>query len=177
MQIGLGQLVMRDKWDVTDKSVFEDWTDQYLSDRHWWLNESHLSQGVTLKMVLPDHIFWSEASDMSFGANLVDQFASGRWSLEESNFISFWELRIVSLGLQHSEDYLAGSSVARFCTILPQSLIRGRWEYSFQTSQSGGPEDFAFGRGEGYHSHPLVYSRNLQCLGRLLQQGEPGVGV
>ena len=60
----------------------------------------------------PDLLFRSDASDLGWGANFIDQFVSGLWSEEEKAMsINLRELRAIRLGLLHFQESLKGKSV------------------------------------------------------------------
>ena len=87
-----------------------------LRDLQWWLHLPRLSLGVSLCQVFPDLHFWSDASDVGWGALLDHQFASGLWDAQqEALSINARELLDVRLGLYQSRSSLQGRKVAVFC--------------------------------------------------------------
>ena len=63
----------------------------------------------------PNLLFWSDASDLGWGANLTDQFVSGVWlDKEKAMSINLRELRAIRLGLLHFLDSLKSKSVGVF---------------------------------------------------------------
>ena len=79
------------------------------------LRGSSLSRG-SLRQVSPDLDFWSDASDVGWGAHLGDQVASGLWARSEALLpINARELLAVHQGLLHFQSFLSGATVAVFC--------------------------------------------------------------
>ena len=64
------QLCLHQAWDRVDQSVRIPWTPVCLRDLQWWLDLPRLSLGVSLAQVSPDLDFWSDASDVGWGAHL-----------------------------------------------------------------------------------------------------------
>ena len=105
------QLCLHQSWDRVDQSTQIPWSQDCLRDLRWWLHLPCLSQGVS-----PDLDFWSDASDVGWGAHLGLLTASGLWSLEESQLsINARELLAVSRGLLHFQSSLVGKTVSVFC--------------------------------------------------------------
>ena len=73
------QLCLNRSWDRVDLSALVPSTAECLRDLQWWLHLPRLSQGVSLCQVSPDLDFWSDASDVGWGAHLGHQVASGLW--------------------------------------------------------------------------------------------------
>ena len=63
------QLCLNRSWDHVDLSVPVAWTVSCLQDIQWWLHLPRLSQGVSLCQVSPSLDFWSDASDVGWGAH------------------------------------------------------------------------------------------------------------
>ena len=86
-----------------------------LRDLQWWLLP-RLSLGVSLCQVSPDLHFWSDASDVGWGAHLDRQIASGLWDSHQAALsINARELLTVKLGLLQFQSFLRGRTVAVFC--------------------------------------------------------------
>ena len=58
-----------------------------LHDLRWWLHLPRLSLGVSLRQVSPDLHFWSDASDVGWGAHLDCQVASGLWDPQQRSVV------------------------------------------------------------------------------------------
>ena len=87
-----------------------------LPDLQWWLHLPRLPLGVSLCQVSPDLHFWSDASDVGWGAHLDRQIASGLWDTHQAALsINARELLAVQLGLPHFQSSLQGRTVAVFC--------------------------------------------------------------
>ena len=94
------QLVFHGHWDFEDESVAVTWTLLNELDLLWWSGVHHLLQGVSSEIPHPDLLFWSDVSDQWWRVNLLDDFISGRWSVEEHAFsINLRELCAIRLGL------------------------------------------------------------------------------
>ena len=64
------QLCLHQSWDRVDQSTRIPWSPDCLQDLQWWLLLPRLRQGVSLHQVSPDLDFWSDASDVGWGAHL-----------------------------------------------------------------------------------------------------------
>ena len=74
-----------------------------------------LGQGVSLAQLSLDLDFWSDASDVGWGAHLVTDVVSGLWSPDEAGVsINARGLLAVEKGLLHFQSSLVGSTVAVF---------------------------------------------------------------
>ena len=71
---------------------------------------------VSLLQVSPDLDFWSDASDVGWGAHLGDRVAPGLWAQSEALLpINARELLAVRHGLLHFQSFLSWATVAVFC--------------------------------------------------------------
>ena len=103
-------------WDRMDQSTRIPWSQDCLRDLKWWLHLPRLEAGVSLQQVSPDLDFWSDASDVGWGAHLGSLTASGLWDLEQSALsINARELLAVREGLLHFQSSLVGRNVSVFC--------------------------------------------------------------
>ena len=99
----------------------------------WWLHLPRLSLGVSLHQVSPVLHFWSDASDVGWGAHLDCQVASGLWDTRQAALsINARELLAVQLGLFQFRSPLRGRTVAVFCdnTTAVHSLRKGGGTWS-----------------------------------------------
>ena len=109
------QLALRRSWDRLDHAVLVSWDTDCHSDLEWWLNRSHLEEGVSLSQVSPNLDFWSDASDVSWGSHLGDSVVSDLWSPQEIDLsINVRELLAVDNGLHYFTSQLVDSTVAIF---------------------------------------------------------------
>ena len=78
------QLCLHRSWDRGDQSIRVPWSQDCLRDLRWWLHLPRLESGMSLQQISPDLDFWSDASDVGWGAHLGSLTASGLWNLEQS---------------------------------------------------------------------------------------------
>ena len=110
------QICLHQSWDRVDQSTPVPWSPDCLRDLQWWLHLPCLSQGVCLCQVSPGLDFWSDASDVDWGAHLGHLVASGLWDESEARLpINTRELLAVCRGLLHFQSSLLGKTVAVFC--------------------------------------------------------------
>ena len=109
------QLRLHQLCDREDDSVLIPWDPACRQDLEWCLVPGRLQLGISLSQVNPHLDFWSDASDVGWGAHLLDETASGRWSPEESLLsINSRELLVVEYGLLHFKHLVSNSTVAVF---------------------------------------------------------------
>ena len=110
------QLYLHRSWDRQDLEAPVYASMECLRDLQWWLHLPRLSLGVSLCQVSPDLHFWSDASDVGWGAHLDRQIASGLWDAQQAALsINARELLDVQLGLYQFRSSLQGRTVAVFC--------------------------------------------------------------
>ena len=110
------QLCLHQQWDREDLSALIPWSPLCRRDLQWWLDLPRLSLGVSLVQVSPDLDFWSDASDVGWGAHLGSLTASGLWDQEQAALsINARELLAVREGLHHFLPSLQGMAVSVFC--------------------------------------------------------------
>ena len=79
-------------------------------------SSGQLREGVSLSLPAPDVSFFSDASDVGWGALVGEHHASGLWSPHQKTLsINLRELLAVQYGLKALEHLLVGLSVALFC--------------------------------------------------------------
>ena len=109
------QLCLHRSWDRLDLEAPVSVSPECLRDLQWWLHLPRLSSGVSLCQVSPDLHFWSDASDLGWGAHLDRQVASGLWDSRQAALsINARELLAVQLGLRQFQSSLQGRTVAVF---------------------------------------------------------------
>ena len=138
-----------------------------LHDLRWWLHLPRLSLGVSLRQVSPDLYFWSDASDVGWGAHLDCQVASGLWDPQQTALsINTRELLAVQLGLFQFRSAIQGRTVAVFCDHHSGDLpSQGGW-HQVSSPQHLGSGDLAL---DGVPLHPpgsTVPSGLRQCPSR-----------
>ena len=110
------QLCLNRSWDHVYLSVPLSWTASCLQDLQWWLHLPRLSQGVSLCQVSPNLDFWSDASEVGWGAHLGHQVASGLWDFPQASMsINARELLAIQHGLHRFQLSLRGHTVAVYC--------------------------------------------------------------
>ena len=110
------QLCLNRSWDHVDLSIPVAWTARCLQNLQWWLHLPRLSQGVSLCQVSPSLDFWSDASNVGWGAHLGPHVASGLWDFQQASLsINARELLAIQHGLLHFQLSLRGHTVAVYC--------------------------------------------------------------
>ena len=110
------QLCLKDQWDFLDDQFQVSWSPLCREDLLWWSRAVQLREGVSLSIPAPDISFFSDASDVGWGALVGEHHASGLWLPHQKALsINMRELLAVQLGLQAFELLLVGMSVALFC--------------------------------------------------------------
>ena len=110
------QLCLHRSWNRQDLEAPVFASMECLRDLRWWLHLPRLYLGVSLHQVSPDLHFWSDASDVGWGAHLDYQVASGLWDAGQAALsINARELLAVQLGLFQFQSALQGRTVAVFC--------------------------------------------------------------
>ena len=116
LQMRLLQLCLKDQWDFLDDQFQVSWSPLCREDLLWWARVGQLREGVSLSLPVPDVSFFSDASDVGWGALVGEHHASGIWSPHQKTLsISLRELLAVQYGLKALEHLLVGLSVALFC--------------------------------------------------------------
>ena len=121
------QLCLHRSWDCQDLEVPVYASMECLRDLQWWLHLPRLSLGVSLCQVSPDLHFWSDASDVGWGAHLDRQIASGLWDAHQAALsINARELLAVQLGLRSSNLLYRVARWLSFATTPQRWLIFAR---------------------------------------------------
>ena len=109
------QLALSRGWDFRDEDILVPWDPPSRDDLRWWCAEGRLEEGISLALRSPDQMFWSDASNLGWGATVEDQFASGVWLEGEASLsINQRELLAVEKGLRALCTCLEGRVVAVF---------------------------------------------------------------
>ena len=110
------QLCLHRSWNRQDLEAPVLVSMECLHDLQWWLHLPRLSLGVSLRQVSPDLHFWSDASDVGWGAHLDCRVASSLWDPQQAALsINARELLTVQLGLFQFGSTLQSRTVAVFC--------------------------------------------------------------
>ena len=116
LRMRLLQICLKDQWDFLDDQFQVSWSPPCREDLLWWARVAQRREGVSLSLPIPDVSFFSDASDVGWGALVGDHHASGLWSpLQTGLSINMRELLAVQYGLLALEHHLVGLSVALFC--------------------------------------------------------------
>ena len=116
IRMRLLQLCLKDQWDFLDDQFQVSWSLLCREDLLWWSKQVRLREGVSLSLPAPDISFFSDASDVGWGALVGEHHASGLWLPHQKALsINMRELLAVQLGLQAFEHLIVGMSVALFC--------------------------------------------------------------
>ena len=116
IRMRLLQLCLKDQWDFLDDQFQVSWSPFCREDLLWWSRQVQLREGVSLSLPAPDISFFSDASDVGWGALVGEHHASGLWLPHQKALsINMRELLAVQLGLQAFEHLIVGMSVALFC--------------------------------------------------------------
>ena len=116
IRMRLLQLCLKDQWDFLDDQFQVSWSPLCREDLLWWSRKVQLREGVSLSLPAPDISFFSDASDVGWGALVGEHHASGVWLPHQKALsINMRELLAVQLGLQAFEHLIVGMSVALFC--------------------------------------------------------------
>ena len=168
------QLWLHLLWDQMDDSTLIPWDQECRLDLEWWVTLDRLPSGISLAQVNPHLNFWSDASDMGWGAHLQDVTASGLWSPEEA-FLSINARELLAIPTPCVELYGGGLCGQFRSSVLPPQT-RG---HSISTPQLDCAEDPPLGRVDRLDLGASVYPRQEQCSSGLLVSSEssPGIGV
>ena len=91
-------------------------TQEVREDLSWWTVESRLLQGVPFGTLPPGLLLFTDTSCAGWGAHLLDQRASGKWSEEEMMLhINLLEMKAVWLGLQSFQKIVTAHRVTVMC--------------------------------------------------------------
>ena len=109
------QLRLHHLWDQKDDSTLIPWDQECRLDLEWWMVSDRLQSSISLAQVNPHLDFWSNASDLGWGAHLKDVTASGHWSQQETLLsINERELLAVEFCPRHFQLLVSNSMVAVF---------------------------------------------------------------
>ena len=79
IRMRLLQLCLKDQWDFLDDQFQVSWSPLCREDLLWWSSQVQLREGVSLSLPAPDISFFSDASDVGWGALVGEHHASGLW--------------------------------------------------------------------------------------------------
>ena len=100
LRMRLLQICLKDQWDFLDDQFQVSWSPPCREDLLWSARVARQLEGVSLSLPIPDISFFSDASDVGWGALVGEHHASGLWSpLQAALSINFRELLAVQYGL------------------------------------------------------------------------------
>ena len=117
IRMRLLQLCLKDQWDFLDDQFQVSWSLLCREDLLWWSEQVRLREGVSLSLPAPDISFFSDASDVGWGALVGEHHASG--SLASPSESSLYQHEGASSssarpsGLRTSDRGHVGSAVLR----------------------------------------------------------------
>ena len=110
IRMRLLQLCLKGQWDFLDDQFQVSWSPLCREDLLWWSSQVQLREGVSLSLPAPDISFFSDASDVGWGALVGEHHASGLW-LPQHERASSSSAR--PAGLRTSDRGHVGSAVLR----------------------------------------------------------------
>ena len=126
---------LRSKWDFQDELLRIPWDPLCEEDLLWWSWGIQQREGVDLSLPVPDLSFYSDASDVGWGAILGEHQVSGVLTPSQGEFsIHLREMMAVQLFPQRQDD----RSLLRQCHDSRLSQAIGRHEVSGPVPQSEG---------------------------------------
>ena len=110
------QLCLRSQWDFLNDRACISWNPLCKQDLHWWSRVIQEEGGVDLSLPVPDLSFYSDASDIGWGALVGEHQTSGLWTSSQQKLsINLREMIAVQKGLLEFRSLLEGRTVALFC--------------------------------------------------------------
>ena len=110
------QLRLRSNWNFRDDYLRIPWDPLCQEDLLWWSWAIQQRQGVDLSLPVPDLSFYSDASDVGWGAIMGEQQVSGVWTPRQKQMsINLREMMAVQNGLLGFSQFLRGKTIALFC--------------------------------------------------------------
>ena len=110
------QLRLWSKWNFRDDYLRIPWDPLCQEDLLWWSWAIQHREGVDLSLPVPDLSFYSDASDVGWGAIIGEQQVSGVWTPSQKQLsINLREMMAVQNGLLRFSQFLRGKTIALFC--------------------------------------------------------------
>ena len=110
------QIRQRSRWDFRDELLRIPWDPLCQEDLLWWSWAIQKREGVDLSLPVPDLSFYSDASDVGWGAIVGEHQVSGVWTPSQRELsINLREMMAVQKGLFEFSSLLRGKTVALFC--------------------------------------------------------------
>ena len=110
------QIRLRSRWDFRDELLRIPWDPLCQEDFLWWSWAIQHREGVDLSLPVPDLSFYSDASDIGWGAITGENQVSGVWTPSQWELsINLREMMAVQKGLLEFSSLLRGKTIALFC--------------------------------------------------------------
>ena len=110
------QIRLRSKCNFRDDSLRISWDPLCQEDLLWWSWAIQQREGVDLSLPVPDLSFYSDASDVGWGAIVREHQVSGVWTPSQREVsINLREMMAVQNGLLQFSSLLRGKTIALFC--------------------------------------------------------------
>ena len=110
------QIRLRSRWDFRDELLRIPWDPLCQEDLLWWSWAIQKREGVDLSLPVPDLSFYSDASDVGWGAIVGENQVSGVWTPSQRELsINLREMMAVQKGLFEFSSLLRGKTIALFC--------------------------------------------------------------
>ena len=121
------QIRLRSWWDFRDELLRIPWDPLYKEDPLWWSWATQQREGVDLSLPVPDLSFYSDESDVGWGAIVGEHQVSGVWTPSQRELsINLREMMAVQDGLLEFSSLLGGRGRSlSFATLSRQSLTSG----------------------------------------------------
>ena len=110
------QIRLRSRWDFRDELLHITWDPLCQEDFLRWSWTFQKREGVDLSLPVPDLSFYSDASDVGWGAIVGEHQVSGVWTPSQRELsINLREMMVVQKGLFGFSSLLRGKMIALFC--------------------------------------------------------------
>ena len=120
------QIRLRSRWNFRDELLRIPWDPLCQEDLFWWSWATQQREGVDLSLPVPDLSFYSDESDVGWGANVGENQVSGVWTPSQRELsINLREMMAVQDGLLEFSSLLRGRTIALFCdTVTTVAYLR-----------------------------------------------------
>ena len=109
------QVRLSSSWDFRDELLRIPWDPLCQEDLLWWSWAIQQREGVVLSFPVPDLSFYSDASDVGWGAIVEENQVSGVWTPSQRELsINLREMMAVQKGLLEFSSLLRGKTIALF---------------------------------------------------------------
>ena len=134
---------------------------------------------MSLAQVSPNLDFWSDTSDVGWGAHLGGDIASGLWSPQDADLsINARELLVVERGLHQFAHLIVNSTVTVFVDSYDCSGVSAQTgRHAFSSAELHRAEDPSVGRVSAFGSGSSVHHGEKQRPRRLSVQAQSDPGL